>query len=161
MVKLVEWTEFPQEVYKFGGPCIIQALCSFSQNCWGAAELPQEFKDAMIVTIFKKGDRALCSNYPYSQLLVKFLQRSSKPDYIKLNNYLKANVGLEPVDPQLIRSLPCANFRRINRAANHFTWSSSTSENYILWKPLEHYGCPDIFVKVIREFHDGMQATVL
>ena len=39
---------------------------------------------------------------------------------------------------------PCVSFRR-----------------NLLWERLEYYGCPDIFVKIIREFHEGMQATVL
>ena len=46
----------PSEVYKYGGPSVVQALYSFFKTCWDEAELPQDFKDARIVTIFKKGD---------------------------------------------------------------------------------------------------------
>ena len=53
----------PAEVYKYGGPSVVQALHSFFKTCWNEAELPQDFKDAKIVTIFKKGDRSQCGNY--------------------------------------------------------------------------------------------------
>ena len=31
----------------------------------------------------------------------------------------------------------------------------------LLWKFLDHFGCSYTFTKIIREFHEGMQATVL
>ncbi len=40
-----------------------------------------------------------------------------------------------------------------------FTKASDTVDRNVLWELLEHYGCPDIFVKIIREFQ-GIQATV-
>ena len=36
---------------------IVQAVHSFSQTCWDAAESSKEFNDAQIVTIFKKRNR--------------------------------------------------------------------------------------------------------
>lgn len=30
----------------------------------------------------------------------------------------------------------------------------------VLWKILYLYGCPDIFVEMIRQFYDGMKSTV-
>ena len=30
-----------------------------------------------------------------------------------------------------------------------------------LWKIMSKFGCPDRFVKIIRQFHDGMMARVL
>ncbi|XP_072051734.1 uncharacterized protein [Amphiura filiformis] len=42
-----------------------------------------------------------------------------------------------------------------------FTKAFDTIDRELLWKLLEHYGCPYIFVKIIREFHDRMQATAL
>ena len=42
-----------------------------------------------------------------------------------------------------------------------FTKAFDTVDGNLLWELLEHHGCPDIFVKIIREFYEGMQATVL
>ena len=60
----------PSEVYKYGGPRVVQTLHSFFKTCWDEAELPQDFKDAKIVTIFKKGDRSQCGNYRGISLLL-------------------------------------------------------------------------------------------
>jgi len=30
-----------------------------------------------------------------------------------------------------------------------------------LWKIMSKFGCPDRFVKIVRQFHDGMMAQVL
>ena len=57
------------EVYEYGGPSVVQALHCFFKTCWDEAELPQDFKDAKIVTIFKKGDRSQCGNYREISLL--------------------------------------------------------------------------------------------
>ena len=59
----------PSEVYKYGGPRVVQTLHSFFKTCWDEVELPQDFKDAKIVTIFKKGDRSQCGNYRGISLL--------------------------------------------------------------------------------------------
>ena len=59
----------PSEVYKYRGPNVAQALHSFFKTCSDEAELPQDFNDAKIVTIFKKGDRSQCGNYRGISLL--------------------------------------------------------------------------------------------
>ena len=55
----------PTEVYKHRGtfPCA-QLLPKFYRTCWTAKELPQQYKDALIIAIHKtKGDRSDCGNY--------------------------------------------------------------------------------------------------
>lgn len=47
----------PTEILKEGGP---ELLCR--QEVWEKGELPSELRDAVIVTIFKKGDKADCGN---------------------------------------------------------------------------------------------------
>ena len=42
-----------------------------------------------------------------------------------------------------------------------FTKAFDTLNRELLWKPQDHFGCPNTFTKIIREFHEGMQATVL
>ena len=67
--KAPEADGIPSKVYKYGGPSVVQTLHSFFKSCWDEAELPQDFKDAKIVTIFKKGDRSQCGNYRGISLL--------------------------------------------------------------------------------------------
>ena len=54
----------PAEIYKYGGEALHTQLLKFYRTCWTAKELPQQFKYALIIAIYKKkGDRSDCGNY--------------------------------------------------------------------------------------------------
>ena len=59
----------PAEVYKHSGQELKEKLLEILRECWTTEIIPQEFKDALIVTIFKKGDKAQCGNYRGISLL--------------------------------------------------------------------------------------------
>ena len=59
----------PAEIYKYGDTALHAQLLKFYHICWTAKELPQQFKDALIIAIYKKGDRSDCGNYPGISLL--------------------------------------------------------------------------------------------
>jgi len=60
----------PGEVFKYGGHHVLHRLHKFICDIWLAEELPQKWKDATIVTIYKKkGDKSLCGNYRGISLL--------------------------------------------------------------------------------------------
>ena len=62
-------TVFLAEVYKHGGTTLVRHLHRIFLKIWKNAEVPQEQKDASIVTIFKKGSRTECGNYRGISLL--------------------------------------------------------------------------------------------
>ena len=59
----------PAEVYKYGGTALVRHLHRLFLKIWKHEEVPQELKDASIVTIFKKGSRTECGNYRGISLL--------------------------------------------------------------------------------------------
>ncbi|KAL9961518.1 hypothetical protein ACROYT_G030473 [Oculina patagonica] len=60
----------PAEVYKTGGETIRSQLTSLFQSMWYQMQLPQEFRDATIVHIYKrKGNRQSCDNHRGISLL--------------------------------------------------------------------------------------------
>ena len=65
----------PAEVYKHGGTTLVHHLHRLFLKIWDNEEVPQELKDASIVTIFKKGSRTECGNYRGISL-TKSLERS-------------------------------------------------------------------------------------
>ena len=52
------------EVYKLGGEYLTRSLHQLIVEIWKAEEIPPDFRDAIIVTIFKK-----CGNYRGISLL--------------------------------------------------------------------------------------------
>ncbi|VDL94493.1 unnamed protein product [Schistocephalus solidus] len=54
----------PPEVYKHGGPRLMAELTTLFQEMWRQGQVPQDFKDATIVHLYKrKGNRQRCDNH--------------------------------------------------------------------------------------------------
>ena len=54
----------PAEEFKFGGAAIKDQLTSLYRTMWNQEQLPQEFRDATIVHIYKRsGNRQCCDNH--------------------------------------------------------------------------------------------------
>nr|VZI24510.1 unnamed protein product [Spirometra erinaceieuropaei] len=54
----------PAEVYKNAGPQLMDHLTALFQEMWRQGEVPQDFKDATIVYLYKrKGNRQICDNH--------------------------------------------------------------------------------------------------
>ena len=55
--------QLPGELLKYSGTKTKELLWRLITKIWADHDIPQEWKDANLVTIFKKGDRADCGNY--------------------------------------------------------------------------------------------------
>ncbi|XP_046863308.1 uncharacterized protein LOC124457060 [Xenia sp. Carnegie-2017] len=71
----------PAEVWKYGGTTLKERLLDVIGDIWIGEKIPQDWKDANIVPIFKKGSRKECGNYRgifYSQSLGRRLVGSTE-----------------------------------------------------------------------------------
>jgi len=60
----------PTEVLKNGGSCLLERLTELFSTIWKEEAVLQDFKDALIVHLYKcKGDRACCDNHRGISLL--------------------------------------------------------------------------------------------
>ncbi|VDL94827.1 unnamed protein product [Schistocephalus solidus] len=60
----------PPEVYKHGGPRLMAEFTTHFQEMWRQGQVPQDFKDATIVHLYKrKGNLQLCDNHRGISLL--------------------------------------------------------------------------------------------
>ena len=54
--------EIPAELIKAGGRIICCEIHKLIVSVWNKEELPDEWKESIIVPIYKKGDKTDCSN---------------------------------------------------------------------------------------------------
>jgi len=61
--------QIPAELIKAGGRTICSAIHKLIISIWKKEELPEEWKESIIVPIYKKGDKIDCNNYRGISLL--------------------------------------------------------------------------------------------
>jgi hypothetical protein len=167
----------PPEIYKEGGKQLVRRLTGLFLKIWDKESVPQDFKDASIVHIFKrKGDRACCDDHRGISLLSiagKILARV-------LLNRLTAHVNLHEVLPESQCGFRAGRgtadmifaARQIQEKCQEqhqdlymvfidLTKAFDSVHREGLWKILKKIGCPQKFVNIIRSFHDGMRGCVL
>ncbi|KAI7802925.1 putative RNA-directed DNA polymerase from mobile element jockey-like [Triplophysa rosa] len=59
----------PAEVLKEGGPDLLKHIHALLYKIWEQEKIPAQLKDVLVVSIFKKGDKADCGNYRGISLL--------------------------------------------------------------------------------------------
>ncbi|BHF84930.1 hypothetical protein SprV_1002808400 [Sparganum proliferum] len=85
----------PAEVYKHGCPQLMDHLTALFQEMWRQGEVPQDFKDATIVHLYKrKGNRQVCDNHRGISLLNIAGKIFTRILLNRLNNHLEQ--GLLP-----------------------------------------------------------------
>ncbi|KAI8513702.1 hypothetical protein Bbelb_080260 [Branchiostoma belcheri] len=163
------------EVYKEGGLAVSDKLHQLFIIAWELETIPQDFKDATIIHLYKrKGNRQVCDNHRGISLLSvagKILARV-------LLNRLIAHL-----DQGLLPESQCG-FRKDRGTIDMVFAARQLQEKcqeqncdlfstYVdltkafdsvcregLWKIMAKYGCPQKFITLVRQFHDGMQACV-
>jgi hypothetical protein len=55
--------QFPAELIKAGGRIIWSEIHKLIISIWNKEEFPEEWKESVIVPIYKRGDKTHCSNY--------------------------------------------------------------------------------------------------
>jgi len=77
----------PAEIYKYGGQCLVRRLVHLFSIIWEKQSVPQEFKDANIVHLYKrKGNRVNCDNHRGISLLTTAGKVLSKIIATRLSN---------------------------------------------------------------------------
>jgi hypothetical protein len=164
----------PAEVWKYGGQNLLVKLHDLIIQIWKEGEVPQAWKDASIVTIFKKGDRTECGNYRGISLLSIASKIFARVLLNRLTTHVTPNVVPESQcgfrsNRSTVDMIFC--LRQLqekcieqNRALYivfvDFTKAFDTVGRTGLWKLLRKYGCPDKFTSLVESLHTGMMASV-
>ena len=164
----------PAEVYKHGGAALVRHLHRLFLKIWKNEEVPQELKDASIVTIFKKGSRTEYGNYRgisllsvagtiLAEVLLNRLQALSesiipetqcgfRPGRGTTDMIFSAREGQEKCREQ---------GRDICLAFIDLTKAFDSVNKEAPWACLARLGCPPKFVNITRQLHEGMKGCVL
>ena len=165
----------PLDILKNGGDKLCEALLDLFNRCLLSGTMPQDFRNALIVTIYKrKGDRAECGNHQGISLLAIAGKVLAKIVLNRLKLISKEILPESQCGFQAGRSTSdnwsslCANSKRkateqhqpLHCGLVYFTKALDTVDCTTLWKILETYGCPHKLVNIIKQFHCEMKAQV-
>nr|VZI45390.1 unnamed protein product [Spirometra erinaceieuropaei] len=150
-------------------------LTALFQEMWRQGEVPQDFKDATIVHLYKrKGNRQVCDNHRGISLLNIAGKIFARILLNRLNNHLEQ--GLLPESQCGFRrhrgttdmsfaarqlQEKCQEMRtHLYSTFVDLTKAFDTVNREGLWKIMQKFGCPERFTLMVRQLHDGMMARV-
>nr|VZI28741.1 unnamed protein product [Spirometra erinaceieuropaei] len=165
----------PAEVYKHGGPLLMDHLTALFQEMWRQGEVPQDFKDATIVHLYKrKGNRQVCDNHRGISLLNIAGKIFARILLNRLNNHPQQ--GLLPESQCGFRrhrgttdmifaarqlQEKCQEMRtHLYSTFVDLTKAFDTVNREGLWRIMQKFGCPERFTQMVRQLHDCMMARV-
>lgn len=166
----------PGEVLKYGGEVLHTRLHEMISKMWEAGRVPQQWKDARIISIYKqKGDRAVCGNSRGISLLSIAGKILAKVLLFRLNKYIVDDVCPETqcgfrkergtIDmiftARQLQEKCREQHRNLCLAFIDLTKAFDTVNREMLWRVMEKFGCPNSFIAITRAFHDGMKASVV
>jgi len=81
--------QIPAELIKAGGITIRSEIYKLFDTIWNKEELPQGWKELIIVPIYKKGDKTDCSNYRGTSILLNTCKMLSNILLSRLTPYVE------------------------------------------------------------------------
>ena len=168
----------PAEIYKTGGTCLIAKLTELFNIMQQQESIPQEFKDASIVHLYKrKGNRQCCDNHRGISLLSIAGKILARVLLNRLLVHLEQEQGVLPesqcgfregrgtVDmvfaARQLQEKCQEQHQQLYTTFVDLTKAFDTVSRDGLWLIMAKFGCPNKFIAMVRAFHDGMLARVL
>ena len=165
----------PGEIFKKGGPKLITKLTELFNIMLHQESIPQEFKDASLVHLYKrKGNRRCCDNHRGISLLAIAGKILARVLLNRLLNHLEQDLlpesqcgfreGRGTIDmifaARQLQEKCQEQHRDLYTTFIDLTKAFDTVSRAGLWKIMAKFGCPDKFTALVRSFHDGMQVRV-
>jgi len=164
----------PPEIIKCGKPALLGPLHELLCLCWREGKVPQDMRDAKIITLYKnKGDRSDCNNYRgisllnivgkvFARVVLARLQVLAERIYPESQCGFRAERST--VDMIFsVRQLQekCREqqmplyiaFIDLTKAFDHVSRKG-------LFQLLKKIGCPPQLLNITASFHDGMKGTI-
>ncbi len=165
----------PAEVYKNGGSALVQRLHDLFLKIWQDGDVPQDFKDATIVTVYKKkGSKAECGNYRGISLLCVAGKILTKILFSRLLNNVahhalpESQCGFRPNRGTADMIFAARQLQEKCREQNKDLYTVfvdlskafDTVNRDGLWTVLRRFGCTERFTGILQSLHNGMLGRV-
>ena len=164
----------PSEVLKSGKEALIQPLHELLCLCWEEGYVPQDMRDANIVTLYKnKGDRSDCNNYRgisllsivgkvFARVVLARLQTLASRVYPESQCGFRASRSTVDMIFSLRQLQEKCQEQRMPLyiAFIDLTKAFDLVSRSGLYKILQKIGCPPHLLALVTSFHDDMHSTV-
>ena len=163
------------ELLKYGGTPVAEQLTELIQACWDAGNAPSMWRDAKIITIYKrKGDKSVCGNSRGISLLSTGGKVYARVLLMRLIEHVAEKVLPESqsgfrrdrstTDMTFVLRLlqeKCREQRMdLYTAFVDLSKAFDTVNRDLLWRVLAKFGCPNTFVRAVMSLHNEMKASV-
>jgi len=164
----------PAEVIKSGKACLLVPLHKLLIQCWTEGAVPQDMRDANIITLYKnKGDRGDCNNYRGISLLSIIGKLFARIVLTRLQTlaeriYPESQCGFRSQRSTIDMIFSVRQLQEKCREQNQplylvfidLTKAFDLVSRDGLFRMLPLIGCPPKLLSIVKSFHDGMMSTV-
>ena len=168
----------PAEIYRAGGTPVAKKMTELFHIMWRKEAIPQEFKDASVIHLFKRKENPqLFDNHRGISLLSIAEKGLARILLNRLNEHLEQSGLLPETESQCGFRKDRGTIDMVFTARQvqdkcqeqnidlymtfvDLTKAFDTVSREGLWKIMAKFGCPTKFIAMVRQFHDGMLARV-
>ena len=165
----------PPEVYKYGGGSLAESMLKYCVACWEIGDIPTQWKRAKMISIYKrKGEKSDCTNYRGLSLLDVASKIFAKILLARFNRHIankilpESQCGFRADRSTADMIFVCRQLLEKSReqrvpisiAFIDLQKAFDTVNREALLKVVERFGCPPVFVSMLRALHAGTVATV-
>lgn len=164
----------PAEALKEGGEELTRHIHELIVKIWSTEEMPPDFRDSLVVPIFKKGDRTNCNNYRgisllscLGKLIAQILANRIVPLVEKI--LPESQCGFRPSRGTTDMIFTARQLQEKCREQNRplyiafidLTKAFDSVNREALWKILALYGFPQKFIAILKLLYTDMMAAVI
>jgi len=165
----------PAKIWNHGGPTLHSKLHELFVCCWEQGKLPQELRDAVIITLYKnKGEKSDCSNYRgitllsiagkiLARILLNRLVPSIAADIVP-ESQCGFRASRSTTDMVFVLRQLQEKCREQNKGLYitfvDLTKAFDTVSRKGLWLIMKRLGCPKRFLDMVIQLHEGQNGQI-
>lgn len=163
----------PSELFKKGGKPITDKLHKLIVKVWREERIPKDWQGAIILPIFKKGDKELCENYRGISLLSSAYKILSKLILNRLQEYTTPIIGdhqagfskgRSTTDQIFILKSIISKYWEYNKGFHalfvDFSKAYDSLNRKSIWKKMEKFGIPKKLINLVKMTTENSKCKV-